>query len=250
MHFNATYEYDKLMDTFADLVSAVQGDVTVDSTSSFITPTYIKQAVNRAYYKAAGMHRWPQLEDAKKTSTDIDQEYYDYPQNWYPQSAWKLKVDGVDYGDPLLFKDYEFEKDNQLPSRLQYMWGSQAQRFFIYPTPSTDSNNNISIWGAKAVDSLVGDSDTTIFSYIMRDCNHAIVLEAARIIKMKGEDMQDTIIPRIGEMRDLEAQDILMKAWNRIRMELVKREKTQPMFEVPDMFGNRSNNLRSKIGDF
>lgn len=238
------------MDTFANLVAAVQSDVTTDDSSSFITPATVKLAVNRAYYKAAGIHRWPQLEDAKKTSTDIDQEYYDYPQNWYPQSIWKLTVDNVDYGDPLLFKDYLFEKENQLPSNLKYMWASEWQRFFIYPTPATDGNNNISIWGAKAAAALVNDSDTTIFSYIMRDCNHAIVLEASRIIKMKGEDMQDTIIPRIGEMRDLEAQDILMKAWARIRMELVKREKTQPMFEVPDMFSSRFNNIKSKIGDF
>lgn len=238
------------MDTFAGLVAAVQSDVTIDNTSSFVPPDTVKLAVKRAYYKAGALHRWPQLEDAKKTSTVNGNEYYDYPQNWYPQSIWKLMVDNQDYGDPLLFKDYLYEKDNNEPSALKYMWGSQAQRYFIYPTPTTNGNNNISIWGSKAVDALVNDDDVTIFSYIMRECNHAIILEASRIIKMKGEDMQDTIIPRVGEMRDLEAQDILMKAWNRIRMEMVKREKTQPMFDVPDFFGSRFNNIKGKIGDF
>lgn len=238
------------MDTFADLIAAVQSDMTIDTTSSFITPATIKLAIQRSYYKVGAMHRWPQLEDALKTSTVNGNEYYDYPQMWYPQTIWKLTVDDVDYGDPILFKDYLFEKENDFPSGLKYLWASQWTRFFVYPIPATNGNNNISIWGSKAVDKLVNDGDTTIFSYAMRDCNHALVLEAIHLLKMKGEDLQATIIPRVGEMYSLDAVDILTKAWARIRMEVTKREKTQPMFEVQDMFRSASNNMRTKIGDF
>jgi hypothetical protein len=238
------------MDTFSQLVAAVQSDATIDDNSSFITPDNVKLAVNRAYYKAAALHKWPDLEDSQVTSSITNAEYYDFPQNWFPESIWKLHVDGVDYGDPLVFKDYQYEKDNNFPSRLKYMWATQWRRYFIYPTPLSNGNNNIAIWGFKTVDTLVGDNNTTIFSYVMRDCNHAIVLEATRILKMKGEDMQDTIIPRVGEMRDLEAQDILNKAWNRLRMERQKFEKTQPMFSVPDYFSSKFTNTKNKIGDF
>jgi hypothetical protein len=238
------------MDKFSELIAAVQSDLTVNSGSSFMNPTAIQLALNRAYYVAGGLHKWPQLEDAKKASTVNGNEYYDYPQNWYPQSIWKLTVDSVDYGDPLTFKDYLYEKENSNPSGLTRMWGSQWTRYFISPTPSADGNKNISIWGSKVVDTMSDDTDTTIFSYNMRECNVALVYEAVHILKMKGENLQATAISGVGEMGDLRAQDILGKAWNRIRMELSHREKTQPMFDVPNFFGNPVRDVKNRIGDF
>jgi len=66
-------------------------------------------------------------------------------------------------------------------------------------------------------------------------------LEANAILKNKGEAEQS------GQFRSSEAKQILTIAWNKIRQEQAKYEKTQPMFEVDDLFGS---GVTSKIGDF
>ena len=218
------------MDTFADLIQAVQDDQTVGSESTLYNLPLIKRVINRAYRKAGGLVFWPELQDAKKTSTEANQEYYDYPVNWRPNSVWKLVIDSVDYGDPLVFKDYLYEKENSLPSGLQKMWTNQWRRYFIYPIPTANGSQNIEVYGQKVVDVLSADGDVTIFSYSMPDCNEAIVLEAVAMLKAKGDEEKE------GEFRSAEAKGILLLAWNRIARDQAKYEKTQPFFEVPDLF--------------
>ena len=218
------------MDTFSEMQEAVQSDLTVGSESSLFPIATIKSAINRAYVKTGGLYRWPETEDAKKTSTFASQEYYDYPDTWRPDSIWKLTVDDVDYGDPVAFKDYLYEKEEDLPSGKTYMWTSQWRRYFIYPTPTTNGSNNITVWGQEAVTSLSNDSDVTIFSYSMPECNEAIVLEAVAILKNKGEEQKS------GVMLSEEAKQILATAWNKVRQEQAKYTKTQSFFDVPDYF--------------
>ena len=229
------------MDLFSELQTTVQSDLNVDSNSTLFPLATIKLAINRAYRKAGGLYRWPELEDSKKTSTVASREYYNYPDTWRPDSIWKLVVGSEDYFDPLLFKDYLYEKENSIPSGADYLWANQWRRYFIYPTPTTDGNNNISIWGAKNVTTLSADADVTIFSYSLPECNEAVVLEAGAILKGKGEDEQK------GQFRSAEAKQILTIAWGKIRQENAKYEKTRPMFDVDDLFGS---GVTSKIGDF
>ena len=230
------------MDIFSELQTTVQSDLNVDSNSTLFPLTAIKLAINRSYRKAGGLYRWPELEDSKKTSTVTSHEYYDYPDTRRPDSMWKLVVDDEDYFDPLLFKDYLYEKENDIPSGADYLWANQWRRFFIYPTPTTNGNNNISIWGVKNITALSADADVTIFSYSLPECNEAVVLEAVAILKGKGEDEQK------GQFRSAEAKQILTITWNKIRQENAKYEKTMPMFEVPDLFGTSSS--KNLIGKF
>ncbi len=229
------------MDTFLELQTTVQSDLNVDSNSTLFPLATIKLAINRSYRKCGSLYRFPELEDSKKTSTVASQEYYDYPDTWRPDSMWKLVVDDEDYFDPLAFKDYLYEKENDVPSGADYLWSTQWRRYFIYPIPTTNGNNNISIWGVKNITSLVNDIDVTIFSYSLPECNEAVVLEAVAILKNKGEDEQK------GQFRSAEAKQILTVAFGKIRQEQMKYEKTQPMFEVSDLFGS---GVTSKIGDF
>lgn len=227
------------MDKFSDLITAVQSDLTVDSTSPLYSPDVIKLAINRAYRKAGALYRWPETDDAKKTSTIANQEYYDYPDNWRPNTIWKLTVDGTDYGQPLVFRDYLYEKENSIPSGKSNLWANQRTRFFIYPTPTTSGSFNISVWGQKVVDKLVNDSDTTIFSYAMPECNEAVVLEAVAILKSKGDEVPVVSTRYVTGLLlfSIEAQQILTQSWNKIREELDKYKKTRPFFDVPDFFG-------------
>lgn len=235
------------MNTFSELQTAVTSDLNLDATSPLFSTTTVKLALNRAYIKAGGLYRWKETEDSKKTSTVASQEYYDYPSTWRPNSVWKLKVDDVDYGDPLVYKDYLYQQENDWDSGLTKAWTSQWRRIFIYPTPTASGNNNIEIWGVKIVDSLVNDNDVTIFSYSMPECNEAIVLEAEAILKSKGQEENS------GQFRSVQALSILNIAWGKVLQDNKKFEKTQPFFVVPDFFkeqGNANTSDGSPISNF
>lgn len=233
------------MDTFAELRAAVQSDLNVGDESTLYSITAIDLAINRAYRKAGALFPWPELQDAKKTTTQANQEYYDYPQTWRSNSIWKLKVDGDRYGEepdgsPLSYDDYlNWREDNSTSTDKK--WANQWRRYFISPVP-TEADLEICVWGIMNVETLDEDTDVTIFSYSMPEGNEAIVLEAVAILKSKGEQEKS------GEFRSLEAKQILAVAWGKIKTENSKYEKNQPFFNVPDFFGGNSNS--TKIGDF
>lgn len=234
------------MITYLDLIQAVQDDLNVGDESTLFSPTIIRRVINRSYHKVGGLFAWPELQDAKKTSTQVDQEYYDYPQNWRSNSVWKITVDGVRYGEdpdgsPLSFDDYlNWKEDN--PDSTDKKWANQWRRFFIWPVPTTHGTNNINVWGVKAVTDLSLDADTTIFSYSTPEANEAIELEAVAILKSKGAD------DKSAQFKSLEAKQILGVAWQKITKEMAKYEKNQPFFEVPDFFGRgNSKDLRGRF---
>lgn len=234
------------MDTLADIREALQDDLTIGGESNLFTPALIDRAINRAYRKAGGLFRWPKLEDSKRTSTQTNQEYYDYPSTWRPDSIWRLIVDDEQYGEdpdgsPLAFEDYLIWRDNDdNDNSTEKKWANQNTRFFIYPVPTSSGTNNITVWGMKNITTLSDDSDTTIFSYNMPECNEAVELEALAILKGKGEDDKG------GQFRSIEAKQILSVAFNKIKAEQAKYEKNQPFFEVTDMY----RKTRSRIGNF
>lgn len=222
------------MDLFSELIEGVQSDLTIGDESTLFPLSTVKLALNRSYIKCGSLFKWPETEDAQKTDTQNGIDYYDYPDTFKPDSIWKLMVDDVDYGDPLSFKDYQYEIENisngRLPCGKDYIWTSQYRRFFIYPTPTAAGTNNIVVWGFSTPEKLVDDSDITIWSYSMPECNEAIVLEAVGILKGKGED--DTS----GQFRSAEAKQILVTAWNKVRSEQDKYKNTQSEFVIPDFF--------------
>lgn len=234
------------MDLFSELITAVQSDLNIGDESSLFPLATVKLAINRAYRKAGALFPWPELQDAKKTSSVANQEYYDYPDTWRPLSVWKLTVGDERYGEepdgsPLSYDDYLNWKEDY-PSSTDKKWANQWRRYFIWPIPTTNGDNNICIWGITNVETLTNNSDVTIFSYSMPECNEALVLEAVAILKSKGEEEKK------GEFRSLEAKQILAGAWGKIRAEKAKYEKNQPAFDVPNYFGNTSTkDLRGRF---
>lgn len=244
------------MDTFANIVEAVQDDLTVGEESTLYSPTLIKRVINRAYRKVGGLFPWPELEDSKRTVTQASVEYYDYPQNWRSNSVWKLSITNSDVederygedpdGSPLSFDDYlNWKEDN--PNATDKKWANQWRRYFIWPIPTTLGSlstgiNVITIWGIKVVTALSSDSDTTVFSYSTPEANEAIELETVAILKSKGEN------EKAAEFRSAEAKQILIGAWGKIVKEQAKFEKNQPFFYVNDFFGSgNSKDLRGRF---
>src|SRR3990172_6767431 len=84
------------MDTLSDLRVAVQDDINVGDESTLYPPALIDRYINRAYRnKVAALFPWPELQDAKKTPTQANVDYYDYPQNLRSNSICKLIVTGI-----------------------------------------------------------------------------------------------------------------------------------------------------------
>ena len=225
------------METLSDIRTAVQTDLTVDGSSTLFTPTIIDSTINRAYTKLAGLFRWPELEDAKKTSTVKDQYYYDYPDGWRTDSIWRLEIDGERYGEdpdgsPLSYDDYLIFKEDESTSD-EKKWATQQRRFFISPTPTTNGDYNISVWGIMIPDKLSLDADVTIFSYHMPEMNEAIAIETVAMLKAKGGEKSTE-----KQMVSSEANQIAIMAWNKIAREQAKYEKIQPFFDVPDYFSD------------
>ncbi len=242
------------MDTLQEIREAIQDDLTVGDESTLFNPTVIDRAINRAYRKVAGVFPWPELQDAKKTSTQASQEYYDYPTNWRSNSIWKVVIDDVRYGEepdgsPLSFDDYLNWKENY-PDSTEKKWANQWRRFFIWPVPTTQGDNNIVVWGIKTISSLSADGDTTIFSYSTPEVNEALQLEASAILRIKGGEQPVRLAKYIqgAVLLSMEAQQILTIAWGKIAKEMAKYEKNQPFFNVPDLFGNASSrDLRGRF---
>lgn len=246
------------MDTLSQLVAAVRDDLTVGEESSLYHETSIVLSLNRAKRKAEALFPWPELQDAKKTTTQSNFNYYDYPQTWRSNSIWKLTVTNSSgeeerYGEdpdgsPLTFDDFLNWKEDY-PDSTDKKWANQERRYFISPTPTFTGNLNtgigvISVWGIMTTEDLSEDADTTIFSYSMPEGNEAIVLEAVAILKAKGENEKSS------EFKSLEAKQILAVAWQRIIKEKAKYEKDQPFFEVPDFFSKNGGVNRDMRGLF
>ncbi len=235
------------LNTLSEMDVALLSDLNASEDSSLYPENTRKMALNRAYRKAAALYRWPALEDSKKTTTGADQDYYDVPTTWRPDSVWRVEIDGVPYGNapdfsPTPFNDFiNWKADSANTTSTEKKWAVQWRRYFVTPTP-TAAALVIKIWGQKNVTSLSADADTTIFSSNMPDCNEAVVLEAGAILKNKGEDKQ------AGQMMSTEAKVILTVAFNKIKQEQSKVDKEMPQFYVPDYFSNRRSS--HPVGNF
>lgn len=233
------------MNTFVELQTALKSDLNVSTNSSLFPEATIKLALNRAYIKCSRVFRWPQLKDAKTTTTQANHEYYDYPSTWSPESVWRVEVNNVQYGEdpdgsPMDFNDYIIWKAENSGS-TDKKWANYGVQYFIYPTPTT-AGISITIWGQKTVATLVNDGDTTIFSSNMPECNLALVDEAAAILKRKGESTDTS------QLLSGTALSTLTNAYNKIRQEQHKYERVTPFLNVPDLFGRTTT--EDIIGNF
>lgn len=237
-----------MFDTFGELIDAVKSDANIAGESTLFPEATIKMAINRSYIKAGGLFLWEETKWAKRTTTQADQEYYDYPNDFRSKSIYRIEVNGDQYGEnpdgsPLRFEDYlVWRKDSNNANSTLKKWSSENRRYFIYPVP-TIAGQTIDIWGQKIVKKLVENADVTIFSYSMPECNEAIVLEAVAILKAKGEEESKA------EFRSTEAKQILIVAWDKIKKADAKYNKNQPMFEAPDYFSGK-NTVKTNTGNF
>lgn len=231
------------MDTLLDIRTGVYYDINAGTESTLYPQAVVDDAINQAYRKIGGLHRWNGTNGAKRTTTQLNINYYDYPASWRPNSIWKLMVNAEDYGDPITFKDFLYETENSIPSGKDYFWANQDDRFFIYPTP-TSAGLNIDIWGQGNITALTADANETIFTNPLPEVNDAIRKEAVAILKHpKGQDASSHTL------LSAEALVIVESAWATVKQNTSKAEMTRGGWNTPDYFRvkpTKDNN----IGDF
>lgn len=224
-----------MADNLSEIRTIVQSDLNVTSSSSQFPPATIDSAINRAYRSGGSLFKWPALQDAKKTVTELNINYADAPTNWRPNSIWRLTIDGEPYGDepdysPLKFKDFLDWLDDDNAILTEKHWSVQWLRYFFNPTPS-QAGLEICIWGQENVEKLTADNSETIFTDNLPECNDAIAKEATAILKHKGE------LPKTGELFSAEAKTIFALAFGKIKKESGKYVKVYPFLNVPNFFG-------------
>lgn len=218
------------MNDFQSMYQWVQHQLSVTSSSTFYTLENIKKEINYAYFWASSLFHWPQLEDAKKTSTMAGQDYYDTPTTFQPDSIYRLEIDDEKY-KPKSFEDlldYRLENPNDKDTKI---FANHGMQFFVFPTPITDGNNNMSVWGLKTVENLSNDSDRTIFSDYDPLGNTAICKQALSSLLAKGKNK------KTGQVEDAEAKNILATIYAKIARQQQKYQRLDhPFFEVPDFY--------------
>lgn len=171
------------METLLKQRTALQYDLSVETTDVFYTETIIDTFVNRAIKAIANLYPWQETQRAIKRDTAAGVDYYSYPNNIRTDSVYILTVDGEEY-KKVTFRDFiRYQENNS--GGTEKIYSDYRKKLFIYPTPSTDGTGNINAWGHEVPDELSADTDTHIFSY-QSVLEEAIQMYAKGLALIKG----------------------------------------------------------------
>lgn len=236
------------MNTRSEMVTELQAQLLASSNANLHPESRLITLIQNAYKWAAGLHNWQALNDAKKTTVEADQYYYDYPDVFKDNSIYRIEINdsdgdsGDDEYERKAFEDF-LEYKNKYPSSSKRIFASYGKRYFIFPTPTTRIENGLVVWGNKFLekDALDEGTDTTIFSYSAIDGNEAIVRKAFSVA-VKRIDKQ------LSREEETIARGMLAELWNQEKAHAQRDQRLQhPKFDVPDFFGTSED---SPIGRF
>lgn len=226
------------MDTFIDLIEAVTDDASISANSTYITPEKVKKAINRSNVWAGTLYEWPSLENAATTDTVLGDFYYDYPLTFKDDSIYMLEIDGLPYEK----KNYEdfiaYKRNHPTNNENVKIFASHGRQYFVFPTPTTNGTENISVWGNDngMIIPLVGNGDTTIFSYSSPQGNIAIAKYAVSILLPRKKDK------KTGMVEQQEAEAILTNMYAKV---IAKRQREQRIehvkFTTNNYFGRNTS---------
>lgn len=151
------------METLGEQRQALLDDLSVETTDVFYTTAILNRYINRAHKAIANLYPWQETQKGLKRSTIASQEYVTYPENLRTDSVFLIRVDGEEY-KILTFREYQRFKE-EYPNSTEKRASDWNRKLFITPTPSTDGNGNIEVWGHEVPDELSADADEIIFAY-------------------------------------------------------------------------------------
>lgn len=230
--------------TFKEKQDAILNDFSATSTDSFITLTIVKSYINRQERRIAGLYPWPHTKTAEVRDSEVNQEYYNYPEDWVQDSIYRLEFNNEKH-DPTDFDDYEqYKKENNASEKR---FANFENKYFINPTPSSAIVGGISIWGHKLPANMVNDADLSPFAEDPEIEEEIINLTRAALMqKQRGSYLTAGL--------NLE-KDTLAKItaiWKKTYMKKAKfMTRSRSMFNPIDILGQPSSrSLGNRPGNF
>lgn len=228
-----------------DYRQAILDELSKSSTDVFHTTAILNRFVQRSVDFCAKYKPWQQTQRAlKQTVTpvgDETDEYWDYPESFYSDSIYRLKV-GSDTYDPIIFSEYENHKEENPTS--EKIWSDHRRQYFIYPVLTAESI--ISVWGHERPTAFTGDSDVTPFVDDAQ-IEEAILGYALGLAlkKMRGSYLAQ------GEKRQAEAIALLNAAWaEQQKKQAQKKTKDAEIWQHTDFLSQRGGDRVTKRGSF
>jgi hypothetical protein len=210
----------------------------------------IQDYVNQGAMQAYDYEFWDFAEHSKTATleaSDITNGYVAFPRDINPSSIYYITINGKEF-DKKSFQSYKKYFELQ-PTATDRFW-SEFKRLLFFNVNACSAGHVVDIYGKQSFRALSGDSDLLPFSPDTDNeeysGNQACILlayaEALSSDKKKN--------PSQAKAEYDKATVILDRLSGQIKQgRASEQSKNRPMFNVPDMFPNRSNGS-SSIGTF
>lgn len=210
----------------------------------------IQDFVNQGAMQAYDYEFWDFAEHSKTATLlagDITNGYVAHPRDILPSSIYYVTIDGKEYGKKS-FQSYTKYLELQ-PTATDKFW-AEFKRLIFFNRNSTSAGKVIDIYGKRGFRQLSADADLLPFSPDEDNeeysGNQACVLLA--YAEALGSDKKKN--PEQAKIERDKATAILDRLAGQLKQgRAIEQSKNRPMFDVPDMFPNRSNGS-SSIGTF
>lgn len=219
------------MNTRADLESELTSRLQSASNSTLYPTDRITELIQNAYVWTTQLFTWRDLLTAKSTTTQLNINYYDYPDDFRTGTIFRLEVGGEEY-DRVSYEDFlSYLKDNS--GTTKKIFANFKRWYFINPSPSS-AGTSIDIWGSYNViaSDLSEETSKTIFSDNKQEGNEAVVKKAFSVAIKRDDN-------KLAIAEEKDALGILSVIF-KDQVEATQRDKRldHAKFDVPDMFRN------------
>lgn len=220
--------------TFKELQDAVYDDISTTSTDSFFPVALVKRYINRQFRRVAGLYPWPHTKTAEMRTSEANQEYLNYPEDWVQDSIYRVEYNGTKY-IATDFNDYEdYKKEN---SNHENRFANYENKVFMTPVPTVNIVNGISIWGHKLPANMVNDSDLNQFTEDPEIEEEVVKLVIAKLMqKQRGSYLAQ------GVAMEKDAIATITAIWKKVYMKKAKfMTRDRAMFNPVNILQQPSN---------
>ena len=230
--------------TFKEAQDAILDDFSATSSDTFFTTAIIKRYLNRQMRRISGLYPWPHTKTAETRDSEINQEWYNYPEDWVQDSIYLVEYNGNKY-DPADFADYEKMKTDQDTS--ENIFANFENKYFLYPKPVIAVVNGISLWGHKLPAALVADADNSPYTEDPEIEEEWVNLTRAMLMqKQRGSFLAQ------GRALEKDTLSNLTAIWKKVYMKKAKfQTKSREMFKPINILNQPSTrSLGARQGNF
>lgn len=231
-----------MLTTLENIELEIANRIGVTVGSTFFTSSKIHTTAVDAYNWSCTLYQWPMLETAKKTTTQANEYYYDYPAGFITDSIFRVIVDGERY-ELKNFDDFLDYKHITTGYKDKKIASDYNKQIFLYPTP-TVADLDIIIFGLQMVDEIE-TTDETIFTDSDILGNEAVVKKAVSVLLAQANRKQEA------QAEEAEAIAMLNIIYSKILKRQGKYQRLdKQMFNTPNFFGDNTKDIKDNIGNF